>query len=206
MTYISADERKAEILAAARRYCERAGVATMSMRRVADEAGIALGTLQHVFPTRGDLLRALVDDVDAEIDAALRTGLVGASGLAATLRTGLTVFWEQMVAGHVGLQLIQYELTFTTLRTPSLHGIAAWQYRRYGELLAEWCKEAADEAGETIGISYEALARVILASVDGLILQYVVDPDVDRAAADLQMLIDTLVMLAAPCPSTAPHG
>ncbi|MFC7831072.1 TetR/AcrR family transcriptional regulator [Streptomyces sp. NPDC057375] len=201
MTYISADERKKEILAAARRLCVRDGVAKLSMRGVAEETGIPLGTMQHVFRTRGDLLRALVDDVDAEIDAALRTGLVGAKGLAATLHAGLTTFWEEMVAGQVGLQLIQYELTLTTLRTQSLHGIAAWQYRRYAELLAQWCQEAAASAGETIAVGYDALARVILASVDGLILQYVVDPDAERAAGDLEMLIGTLTALAAPRPA-----
>lgn len=201
MTYISAGERRKEILLAARQLCVRDGVSALTMRRVADEAGIPLGTMQHVFPTREVLLRTVVEDVDAEIDTALRTGLAGAAGLVATLRVGLTTFWEQMVADQVGLQLIQYELTLTTLRTKNLHGIAAWQYRRYTELIAQWCQEAAEQAGETIAISFEKLARVILAAMDGLILQYVVDPDSERASADLDTVISMLTALATPRPA-----
>ncbi|WP_329180384.1 MULTISPECIES: TetR/AcrR family transcriptional regulator [unclassified Streptomyces] len=201
MTYISADERRPEIVAAARRVCVRDGLAKLSLRRVAEEAGIALGTMQHVFRTREMLLRAVVEDVDADIAAALRAGLSRSAGLAGTLRAGITNFWDQMVADQVGLQLLQYELTLTTLRTEGLHELASWQYRRYIELTAKWCQEAAEAAGETIAIDYDALARVILASIDGLILQYVVDPDPVRAKSDLDMVIGTLTALAAPSPA-----
>jgi DNA-binding transcriptional regulator YbjK len=201
VTYISADERRPVILAAARRVCERDGLAKLSMRAVAVEAGIPLGTLQYVFPTRTELLQGLVAQVDDEIDAALRSTPPGTAGLAATLRVGLTAFWERMVAHQIGLQLLQYELTLTTLRTKGLHGIAAWQYRRYTELLAQWFRETAEAAGETLAIGHQALARQILAAIDGLILQYVVDPDPARAAADLETIIATWTAYAAPRPA-----
>lgn len=44
--------------------------------------------------------------------------------------------------------------------------------------------------------SYATLARVIVAALDGLILQHVVNPDMRRSTEDLDIVIDMLVGLA----------
>ena len=47
------------------------------------------------------------------------------------------------------------------------------------------------------------LGRFIVAALDGLILQQLADPDDDRAASDLESIIDAAVALAAPRPGEA---
>jgi AcrR family transcriptional regulator len=90
-----------------------------------------------LFPSKEMLLRAVIEDVTAEIAELLRS----------SVDTGL----------------------------------ARWQYERYARIVAAWCQEAASNAGETCAAPFDTLARVLVAGMDGLILQFVCDPDVTRA-------------------------
>ncbi len=107
-------------------------------------------------------------------------------------------FWTTLVEDQEGLQIIQYELTIYALRTPGLESMARWQYDRYARIVAAWCQEAASNAGETCAVPFDTLARVLVAGVDGLILQYVCDPDATRSREDLQAVIEMVVGLASP--------
>lgn len=61
------------ILLAAQRAFVRAGHAGLSMRMVAEEAGIALGNLSYYFPTKHELLEAMLNEELAEfVEAHLR--------------------------------------------------------------------------------------------------------------------------------------
>ena len=70
---------------------------------------------------------------------------------------------------------------------------------RYNEVLADWCRRAADEAHETTAMPLDQLARLLLASVDGLILQYVSDPDDARGRADLARMVEMVTTQAGIC-------
>lgn len=64
-------------------------------------------------------------------------------------------------------------------------------------VVADWCREAASRAGEHCAVSFERLARVLVAGIDGLILQHVVNPDPARSEEDLESLTAMLIALAA---------
>ncbi|GAA4776858.1 MULTISPECIES: TetR/AcrR family transcriptional regulator [Streptomyces] len=55
--------RRAELLDAAERLLSASGGAQLTLRAVADEAGVRLGHLQHYFPSRAELVAALLDRV-----------------------------------------------------------------------------------------------------------------------------------------------
>ncbi len=59
-----------EILDAARHVLAQEGYAEFSLRRVARQVNIRLSTLQHYFPSRDDLFRAVVERTVAAYDAA----------------------------------------------------------------------------------------------------------------------------------------
>lgn len=92
--------------------------------------------------------------------------------------------------------MLQYELTMYALRTSGHEELARLQYRRYADVVAQWCREAAEQAGETAAVSFDHLARMIVAGVDGLILQYVCDPDDARAREGREALADMAIGLA----------
>lgn len=201
MTYVEASVRSRQLVAAAQAVLIRDGVGRLTMRAVAAEAGVLLGTVTYVFPSKEMLLRAVIEDVVAGIAGVLKSSADTGRGLEHAIRDGVRRFWTTLVEDQEGLQIIQYELVIYALRTPGLESMARWQYDRYARIVAAWCQEAASNAGEVCAVPFDTLARVLVAAVDGVILQYVCDPDVTRSREDLQAVIDMLAGLASPAPA-----
>lgn len=195
MPYVEASVRRPQLVAAARSALAREGVARTSLRAVAAEAGVPLGTLQYVFASKEALLQAVIEDVVDEIAAVLKESAELDKGLAHAIRHGLATFWTQLVADR-NLQLMQYELVTYALRTPGQEQLARGQYERYGSIVAEWSQQAAQHAGETCAVPFARLARVMVATIDGLILQHVCDPNPARSKEDLDSAVEMLVTFA----------
>ena len=196
MPYVEAAVRRTQFIAAARAALAAHGVAKTSLRVVAARADVPLATMQYVFPSKEKLLRAVIEDVVDEIAGVLQVSAATDQGLENAIRQGLDTFWGKLVEGGRELQLLQYELTMYALRTPGHEELARLQYRRYADVVAQWCREAAEQAGETAAVSFDHLARMIVAGVDGLILQYVCDPDDARAREGREALADMAIGLA----------
>ena len=196
MVYVEAAVRRRQLVASARTVMMRDGVARSSLRAIAEEAGIPLGTLQYVFPSKELLLRAVIEDVVEELAALLKEDVELEGGLEGAIRHGVSTFWSGLVAEERNLQLMQYELTTYALRTAGQEDLARWQYEQYCGVVAAWLQEAADNAGETSAVPYARLARVMVAGIDGLVLQRICDPDASRSREDLDAMIAMLVGLA----------
>jgi AcrR family transcriptional regulator len=201
MPYVEASVRSKQLVAAAQRILIRDGVGRLTMRAVAAEADVLLGTVTYVFPSKEMLLRAVIEDVVAGIADVLKSSADTGRGLEHAIREGVQRFWATLVEDQEGLQIIQYDLVIYALRTPGLESMARWQYDRYARIVAAWCQEAASHAGEVCAVPFDTLARVLVAAVDGVILQYVCDPDVTRSREDLQAVIEMVVGLASPAPA-----
>ena len=195
MVYVEAAVRRRQLVASAQVVLMRDGVARTSLRRIAAEAEIPLGTLQYVFPSKELLLRAVIEEVVEEIAALLREDVELGGGLEGAIRHGVSTFWSRLVAEERDLQLMQYELTTYALRTAGQEDLARWQYERYCGVVAAWLQEAADNVGETSAVPLDRLSRVMVAGIDGLILQHVCDPDASRSREDLDAMIEMIVGL-----------
>ncbi len=193
MVYVESAVRSRQIVAAARAVITRDGVGGATVRAVASEAGIPLGTLQYVFPTKQQLMRAVIEDLVEEIAGTLRSSAPLDAGLEHALAVGVRSFWNVLVVGAERAQLAQYELTTQALRTAGLQDLARWQYERYTDVVVEWLEQAAVGAGEQSAIGYRRLARLIVAGVDGLILQYIAEPDPDRGEEDVEAMIAMII-------------
>lgn len=196
MPYVEAAVRRQQFIAAARAALAAHGVAKTSLRIVAAQADVPLATMQYVFPSKEKLLRAVIEDVVEEISGVLQASAATDQGLENAIRQGLDTFWTRLVQGGRELQLLQYELTMYALRTPGSEDLARLQYQRYADVVAQWCRQAAEQAGETAAVSFDHLARTLVAGVDGLILQYVCDPDDARARQGRETLANMVIGLA----------
>jgi AcrR family transcriptional regulator len=184
MVYVESAVRSRQIVAAARVVITRDGVAGTTVRAVAQEAGIPLGTLQYVFPTKQQLLRAVIEGLVEELASNLLSSVSPDADLEYAIGHGIRTFWNDLVVGDAeGVQLAQYELTTYALRTAGLEELARWQYERYTDVVAGWLQRAATP------VDARRLARLIVAGIDGLILQYVVNPDPDRGRDDIEAMI-----------------
>ncbi len=201
MAYVKAAERHEQIVAAAIRVLSDVGVPGTTLRAVAAEAGIPLGTLHYVFPSKDQMLRAVIVAVIDDVVATVHGSLELDKGLAHALSHGVTTFWEALVEGDVGVQVMQYELAMYSVRSEGSEGLARLQYDRYTALVTEFCEQAAKAAGERCAVDFATLGRLGLAMLDGLIIQYVASRDRQSARRDLDRAIQMLVTLADPRPA-----
>ncbi|MFL1379746.1 MULTISPECIES: TetR/AcrR family transcriptional regulator [unclassified Nocardiopsis] len=203
MPYVEASVRSRQFVAAARRAMARGGVAGASLRAVAAEAGVPLGTLQYVFPSKELLLKAVIEDVVEEAADLLAEAVETDRGLAHAIRQGFEAFWSRLVVDRIDTQIMQSELLNYMLRTPGHADLARWQYRRYTDIVAQGCREAAAAAGEVCAVPYDRLARLVLSSIDGLTLQYACDPDEARSREDLETAVEMVLAVARIRPAGA---
>lgn len=173
----------------------RDGVSGTTLRAVASEARVVLGTLQYVFPTKEQLITAVIQDVTEEVSAVFRTTQTHA-GLEHALRHGLETYWRQLVVDDPEVALMRHELFAYALRTTGLENLARWQMEAYIRIVAQWAQEAGSRAGEVCAVPFDTLARVLVGNVMGLVLQYLSDRDRARSQRDLQAITDILVALA----------
>jgi AcrR family transcriptional regulator len=196
MVYVESAVRSRQIVAAARAVITRDGVAGTTVRAVAQEAGIPLGTLQYVFPAKHQLLRAVIEDLVEELADNLMSSVPPGCDVEYAIGHGIRPFWNDLVIGDAeGVQLTQYELTTYALRTAGLEELARWQYERYTDVVAGWLQRAATP------VDARRLARLVIAGIDGLILQYVVNPDPDRGREDIEAMIAMITHHAAMRPA-----
>ena len=195
VAYIKAPERRTQLVVAARAVLCRDGVAGTTLRAVAAEAGVPLGTLHYVFPTKEQLITAVVEDIRDEVSAVFRSAEVDA-GLEHAIRHGVENYWQRLVVGQPELALMRHEVFVYALRTPGLERLARWQIEGYARIVAEWCQQAAGNARETCDVPFDRLGRVLVGSVIGIVLHYLGDHDPDRSHRDLQAATEMLVRLA----------
>ncbi len=200
MAYVRVEERQEQIVAAAIRVLGSVGVPGTTLRAVAAEAGVPLGTLHYVFPSKDRMLRAVITAVIDDVLTTVRAGLRPNRGVAHAMRQGITTFWDKLVEGEIGLQIMQYELAMYSVRSEGPGGLAQLQYDRYTSLVSSLCEQAAHAAGERCAVDFGTLGRLALAVLDGLIVQYLASTDGARARADLDRAVDMLVMFADPRP------
>ncbi|WP_146114370.1 TetR/AcrR family transcriptional regulator [Microbacterium sp. MYb72] len=200
MRYVESSVRSPQIVAAARRVMMRDSVARTTIRAVATEAGIPLGTLQHVFPTKELLLKAVIDDVASESNA--HTGsLVRHAGLAETIREGARSYWHGLIDDNVPYQVMQVELLNYALRSTGDDFSERWPFSAQAAAVVSLLEATASNAGEVTGAPFERIARLFIAGLDGLMLQYAADLDSRRAEEDLEALIDATILYARIRPS-----
>ncbi len=170
-------ERRQRIIDAAIRIAELKGIGAMSHRTVAAEADVPLGSTTYHFASLDDLLVAALRQVNSEPRGALTDWedvltevRAGPQEEGLTLADALTRLLEEYARGDRGRIRLEYEIYLAALRRPALQPVAA---------------ECIDEMVEVIGrhTPDPAMARVLVALIDGLLLQLLLtDRPFDRAA------------------------
>lgn len=189
MAYVPVEQRRAQLVAAALRVLSREGVVGATTRRIADEAGVQVGTVHYCFTDKEELFAAVMDHLTDELLGAGGGAPLPDGDLVAMLRSGLDVLWP-VVGADRGKQAVGYELTLTAMRTPRLEGRARQQYAACLAAVETFLRRVAAGAGLPLPDGEPArLARWVVATVDGAVLQLVVTGD-EAAAYEV---LDTLV-------------
>ncbi|HEX4765989.1 MAG TPA: helix-turn-helix domain-containing protein [Lichenihabitans sp.] len=172
---------RARIVAGALRALETHGLDATTTRRIAAEADVRLATLHYHFDGKEALLLAVLDTLVAELVATLAAAATAGATLDERIAAGLDAAWAY--AGRTrAKQIVQYELTLYALRSRGSEWLAARQYRAYVDAYAALLRLG--DTPEPTDAQAQELARLMLAGIDGLILQALAGaPDADLAAA-----------------------
>ncbi|MFP4430501.1 MAG: TetR/AcrR family transcriptional regulator [Spirochaetota bacterium] len=142
------------------------GIANTSLADIADEVGISKGTLYYYYPSKGELIFDIserhIKHITSKIFSWIEEsgkGLQPEEVLRLVFRTIVT----SQTRGHIHVYLIQEALT----DSPFLKHRFIQEYQNWATLIEDGLKKIL-----AAGQDYKLLAGVILAALDGLLLQH----------------------------------
>lgn len=183
-------ETRARIVRGALQALEIYGLRDTTTRRIATEAEVQLATLHYHFENKEAVLLAVLDMLVGELTLTLKGVSVPDETLDMRIAEMLRASWAYVERTRAK-QIVQYELTLYALRTQGAEWLARRQYEGYVEAYAALLREG-DLAGKSglTEVQIRSLAHLMLAGVDGLILQSLAGAADQHLAMGLQALTD----------------
>jgi AcrR family transcriptional regulator len=166
-------ERRQELIDAAWRCAARRGFRDLTVDDVCAEAGVSKGAFYGYFEQKQDLLLALLED-DA---AALNRELERITGTSSSGVERVRRFAQAMLARGDDAARVQVraDLWADLLTEDTVRRRLADVTQRRRELVRSWIDEGI-ASGELVEIPANALASILLALADGLMLHGALDP------------------------------
>lgn len=181
------EERRRQILEAARQVLSQKGFDATNVSDVAAAAGVSQGTVYHYFDSKDDLFMAVFEEwlttcaYQGYAESAL-TADTAADRLRAFARTG-----AQMMIDSAEFLPVQMEFWSHMLRNEAIRERFRLIFAELRSFLGQIIQAGMD-SGEFRPADAEVLAAIAFAVYDGLILQWLADPE----AVDWQQASRTL--------------
>jgi AcrR family transcriptional regulator len=188
-------ERRAEILRATLEVIAERGCRGASLSAVAERVGLSQQGLLHYFPTKEALLVAVLEERDqwdtgggTRSDGTWRIDLLASLVEYNAMRPGVVqtfsaLLGESVTEGHLAREF------FTRRYTQVRASMAAMLRAEYGERLPG-------------GLTPERAAPLLVATLDGLQYQWLLDPD----SVDMPAAFQDFLALLRPAESDAPEN
>jgi AcrR family transcriptional regulator len=187
--YAKTAARRQEIVAAAVAVFSAAGFRDGSVRDVAERAGLTHAGVMHHFPTKVDLLQAVLDWRDK--DALIRQGTDRAEGL------DVVRAWLDEVARNEGTPgLVDLHVTLSAEGASPDHPLHDYFVQRYEvavRLLTKGLRVAADRGELRPDVDPDQAARMLVAATDGLQMQWLLHRDAVDMAGTLRRYAESLI-------------
>jgi AcrR family transcriptional regulator len=173
--YANAPFQREKILRGALEYFGQKGYWGSSMRDIADHVGMSQASMRHYFGTKTELLTAVLQERDlVSTEVAGRAEVVTGSHLGGMV---------QIVADNAQQPNIARLFTILSAEATSedhpAHEFFRARYERVAREVHDMLKGAMDHGEISADVNLEQAARVVLATMAGLQLQWLLDPTVD---------------------------
>lgn len=195
--YAKSAEQRRRILDVAQDVFGRRGSHGASLREIADLAGMSQAGVLHHFGSKTGLLMAVLEERDQASRQQADTGATW-DEQAQVARS----MFERAIADRGLTQL------FTTVTAESIvpghpaHDFTVARYRRTAaEFTAALTEATPDEPDAAPATDMAGVARLVMAAMDGLQLQALLDPDADVLGA-FDILLEALPLLASRSPGS----
>lgn len=165
------------------------GIKETTTRAIAAAAGVSLSTLHYQFKSKDSILLALFENIESELVEVLRRDLHPKESLDQRVDKLLHKAWQYAKDTRT-LQIVQYELTMYALRTSGGEWLANQQYTSYIKIYAGLLHH--DIEPPLTWSSACRLSRLMLAGLDGLILQNITGMEDAERLDDIERLIKSI--------------
>ena len=190
----SASARSQIVRAAAESLLEN-GYAGTSVRAIASRAGVAIGNLQYYFPTKSELLVEAWRYLTARSVEELRVACNQLDDPLEALELGVESIWGTL--RRLGdMQLAAFDLLVQAPRTDRLRAYLPELFMRYREVIQEQIDRLEADGRVRLLVSREVLVPLVLNTVLGFGLYYVVTRDDEscvRALSAFRQLAGSLL-------------
>ena len=195
----SASAREQIVRAAAESLLEH-GYAGTSVRAIASRAGVAIGNLQYYFPTKSELLVEAWRYLTARSDEELRSACNRLTDPLEALELSVVSIWDTL--RKLGdMQLAAFDLLVQAPRTERLRAYLPELFTRYREVIQEQIDRLEADGRVRLLVEREVLVPLVLNTVLGFGLYYVVTRDDEscvRALSAFRQLSGSLLELNLP--------
>ncbi|MFB9267967.1 TetR/AcrR family transcriptional regulator [Bradyrhizobium erythrophlei] len=182
------DLTRAQIIEGALRALSKTGVIGTTTRKIAAEAGVRLATLHYHFDSKSALLVAVLEKLIEQIAERMHQDRVAEDAdMDQCIEQLLRGSWRA-IAQTKAIQIVHYELTLYALRE-GIQWLAERQYEAYLRLYRDRLAVANRGSNQLSAAACTALARFILAGIDGLILQELAKPSAERSRRGIDALV-----------------
>jgi AcrR family transcriptional regulator len=176
------------------------GYAGTSVRSIASRAGVAIGNLQYYFPSKSELLVEAWRYLTARSVDALRSSLNQLTDPLVVLELGVESIWATL--RRLGdMQLAAFDLLVQAPRTERLQAYLPELFTRYREVIQEQIDRLERDGRVRLTVEREVLVPLVLNTVLGFGLYYVVTRDDEscvKALSAFRQLAATLIEPVGP--------
>jgi AcrR family transcriptional regulator len=192
----SASAREQIVRAAAESLLEN-GYAGTSVRAIASRAGVAIGNLQYYFPTKSELLVEAWRYLTARSVEELRAACNQLDDPLEALELGVESIWDTL--RKLGdMQLAAFDLLVQAPRTDRLRAYLPELFTRYREVIQEQIDRLEADGRVRLLVDREVLVPLVLNTVLGFGLYYVVTRDDESCVRALSAFRQLAASLLAP--------
>ena len=165
-----------QIIRAAAESLLESGYSGTSVRSIASKAGVAIGNLQYWFPTKSELLVEAWRYLTATSVQELSRTLNQLTDPLEVLEVGVESLWDSL--RRLGdVQLAAFDLLVQAPRTERLRAYLPELFTRYREVIQEQLDRLEDDGRIRLTVPRDVLVPLVLNTVLGFGLYYVVTRD-----------------------------
>ncbi len=177
---------------AARRLFAERGYADVGTEEIVRAAGVTRGALYHHFDGKRDLLRAVYEEIEAELAQELADKFTPGAGAVETLRAGAGMFLDHCLEPEVQRIVL--------LDAPAVLGWEEWRAigARYALGLIEALLAAGMESGEIRRQPIEPLSHALLGALDEVAMLVARADDPVLARSEAGETLETLLIALQP--------
>lgn len=193
MRYKKSETSIATIVSAATRVLARQGYANSSLMDIAREAGMSKGAVHYHFPSKDALIATVLRQAcDAVAEKTLEAWR-GEGSIDERMRRGIDALWSVRQERGDDFRVVA-NLLAQSLHEPALRPVLAEYYRFAADQVRDNVVSQLVALGFRPRVPLEVLPRILIAVLDGLAMQIVVDDEGTITKEDVMTALESMVI------------